>query len=92
MSLPIIHSLHNSTEIEKAQITGIFRGGRGADGLLPEVKALVLKYLDEKTHSLAYVREMLKGMEASMKKNLAEIEHVSVPNPLLKNLLARLEI
>ena len=45
MSLPVIHRLQNSSPVEKAQITGIFKG-RDANGLLPEMKVLVLKYLD----------------------------------------------
>ena len=84
--------MQNSSQIEKAQITGIFRG-RSADGLLPEMKALVLKHLNERTASLAYTRKMLKGMEGELKDELAAMEKVSgVPNPLIRSLLAKLEL
>ena len=92
ISLPFIHSMQNSSQIDKAKITGIFRG-RGANGLLPEMKALVLKHLDEKTSSLAYIRKKLKGVERDLKEDLEAVEKVSgIPNPLLKSLLANLEL
>ena len=84
--------MQNSSPVEKTQITGIFRG-RDANGLLPEMKALVFKHLDERTGSLAYIREMLKGMERGLKEDLAAMEKVSgVPNPLLRSLLAKLQL
>ena len=39
MSLPVIHCLQNSDPVEKAQITGIFKG-HGDNGLLPEYEGI----------------------------------------------------
>ncbi len=84
--------MQNSSPIEKAQITCIFKG-RDANGLLPELKAWVLKHLDERTASFAYTRGMLKRMEGDLKEDLEAVEKVSgVPNPLLRSLLAKLEL
>ena len=92
ISLPVIHSMQNSSQLEKAQITGIFRG-RSSNGLLPEMKTFVLKHLNERTASLAYIREMLKGMEGDLMEDLTAMEKAfSVPNPFLKSLLAKLEL
>ena len=92
MSLPVIHSLRNSSPVEKAQITGIFKGC-GANGLLPEMKALVLKHLDGRTASLEYTRGLLQQMERDLKEGLEAVENVSGrPNPLLKSLLAKLVV
>lgn len=47
ISLPVIDSMQHSSPYEKAQIVGIFKG-RGASGLLPEIKASVLNmYMKE---------------------------------------------
>ena len=75
MSLPVIHSLRNSSPVEKARITGIFKG-RGANGLLAEMKALVLKHLDGRTASLGYARGMLKQTERDLKEGLEAVGNV----------------
>ena len=89
ISLPIIHSMQNSSPIATAQITCIFKG-RDANGLLPELKAWVLRHLDERMASFAYTRRMLKRMEGDLKEAVEKVS--GVPNPLLKSLLAKLEL
>lgn len=84
--------MQNSSPAERAQITGIFKR-HGANGLLPEMKTLVLKHLNERTASLAYTRGMLKRMEGELEEKLEAVEDAfGVPNPLLKNLLAKLVV
>ncbi len=61
--------------------------------MLPEMKTLVLKHLEERTGSLAYILQMLKAMERNLREDLAALEEVfEAPNPLLKTVLARLEV
>ena len=92
MSLPVIHCLQNSSPVEKAQITGIFKN-RDANGLLPEMKTLIFKHLDQRTSSLEYTRGLLKQMERDLKEGLEAVESVSgLSNPLLKSLLAKLVV
>lgn len=93
ISLPFIHSMQNSSPAERAQITGIFKR-RGANGLLPETKALVLKHLKKRTASLAYTRGMLKRMESELEEKSEAVEKVfvGVPNPFLRNSLAKLVV
>lgn len=92
ISLPLIHSMQKSSPIERAQIKGIF-GGRGSHDLLPEIKAFVFNHIDQKTASLAYIREMLKGLEVELMNDLVAVEKVTgMTNPLLRSLLAKLEL
>ncbi|KAL8684005.1 MAG: hypothetical protein Q9186_000035 [Xanthomendoza sp. 1 TL-2023] len=92
LSLPLIHSLQNSSEAEKAQIMGIFRT-RGSSGLLPEVKRFVMSHLSEKTASLSYVKEMLEGMEVKLADDLMALEEMfGVKNDLLQGVLAKLKV
>ena len=84
--------MHNSSQVEKAWITGIDKA-RSSNGMLPEMKVFLLRYLNEKTASLAYIRDMLKGMEGQLKEDLTAVEKASnVPNPALRRLLKKLEL
>ena len=84
--------MQNSSPVEKAQITGIFKS-RGATGLLPEMKAFVPRYLDERTNNLAHTRGILEQIERELKEDLEAMEEFScIPNPFLKILLAKLEL
>lgn len=84
--------MQNSSQIEKAQITGILKT-RGPDGLLPEMKAFVVKHFEEKTASFTYIREILERMGKELIEHLTAVEKISgVPNPLLRSVLAKLEL
>ena len=57
------------------------------------VEAFVFNHLDQKTASLAYVREMLKELEVELMNDLIVVEKISgVANPVLRSLLAKLEL
>ncbi|KAI4212393.1 MAG: hypothetical protein LQ349_009355 [Xanthoria aureola] len=90
MSLPFIHSLQNSSGGDKARIKGIFKT-RGPSGLSPEVKEFVIKHLSERTASLLYVRDVLKGLASAIADALTALEEIfGIENPLLRGLMAKL--
>ena len=92
MSLPLIHSLQNSSERDKARIKGIFKT-RGPSGLSPEVKEFIIKHLSERTASLPYVRDILKDSASETADGLMALEEIfGVANPLLRGVLAKLEV
>lgn len=92
MSLPLIHSLQNSSEGDKARIKGIFKT-RGPSGLSPEVKEFVIKHLSERTASLPYVRDVLKDLASEIADGLMALEEIfGIENPLLRGVLAKLEV
>ncbi|KAI4092168.1 MAG: hypothetical protein LQ344_003651 [Seirophora lacunosa] len=92
MSLPLIHSLQNSSEGEKSQIRGIFKT-LAHSGLSPEVKSFIIKHLREKTASLLYVRDRLKELELDLADRLMALEEAfGIRNPLLGGALAKLKV
>ncbi|KAI4217856.1 MAG: hypothetical protein L6R36_009242, partial [Xanthoria steineri] len=92
MSLPLIHSLQNCSGGDKARIKGIFKT-RGPSGLSPEVKEFVIKHLSERTASLPYVRDVLKGLASAIADALTALEEIfGVQNPLLRGVLAKLKV
>lgn len=91
MPLPVIHSLQNSSGGDKARIKGISKT-RGPSGLSPEVKAFVIKHLSERTASLPYVRDVLKGLASAIADALTTLEEIfGVQNQLLRGVMAKLE-
>ena len=53
----------------------------------------MFKHINERTASLGYIKQMLKGLERDLKEDLVAVEKAfGVPNPLLKSLLAKLEL
>lgn len=91
MSLPVIHSLQNSSGGDKARIKGIFKT-RGPSGPSPEVKEFVIKHLSVRTASLPYVRDILKGLASAIADALAALEEIfGIQNPLLRGVMAKLE-
>lgn len=92
MSLPLIHSLQNSSEGEKSQIRGIFKT-LAHSGLSPEVKSFIIKHLREKTASLLYVRDRLEELESELADRLMALEEAfGIRNPLLGGALAKLKV
>ncbi|KAL8931152.1 MAG: hypothetical protein Q9208_000256 [Pyrenodesmia sp. 3 TL-2023] len=92
LSLPLIHSLQNSSEDEKTRIKGIFKT-RGPVGLSPEVKQYVIKHLSEKTASLTYVRGRLQELESELANGLMALEELfGIENRSLGGLLAKLKV
>ncbi|KAI4115644.1 MAG: hypothetical protein LQ345_003801 [Seirophora villosa] len=92
MSLPLIHSLQNSSEGEKSQVRGILKT-LGHSGLSPEVKSFIIKHLREKTASLVYVRDRLKELESELADRLMALEEAfGIKNPLLGGALAKLKV
>ncbi|KAL8917755.1 MAG: hypothetical protein Q9172_005704 [Xanthocarpia lactea] len=84
MSLPLIHSLQNSSEGNKTRIKGIFKT-RGPSGLSPGVKEFVVKHLSERTAGLPYVRDVLKDLASETADGLMALEEIfGIANPLLR--------
>ncbi|KAL8857505.1 MAG: hypothetical protein Q9178_006000 [Gyalolechia marmorata] len=75
MSLPLIHSLQNSSEGDKARIKGIFKT-HGPSGLSPEVKEFVIKQLSERTASLQCIGNKLKDLTSELADGLMALEEI----------------